>query len=306
MPAFHDPEIVRNIIETLPVGLCVVDLQKKIQLWSDGAERITGHLRHAVIGHSCIGEPLLHCDQPGCEFCGEECPLARAIKTGRPAESVGFLHHKSGHEILVRIRAVPIRNGHGSIIGAAETFEDASATGVDHREHSLKLSSCMDHVTDVSSRALMDSHLRHHLATFVEVQEPFAVMCLRVENLEQFRSTYGAEAAASLLRVVARTIEAAVWKTDIVGRWSDDEFLVILSGCRDEDLSIVRERVRHMLANDSIEWWGERRSLRVTIGQATAQAGDTLETLMERIRKSLDAATVRQARARAAAESGSL
>ena len=124
MPSLHDPDLCRNILESLPTGLCVVDMQKRIVFWSDGAERITGHLRHDVIGHSCVAETLLHCDQPGCEFCKEDCPMARAIKTSQPAEAVGFLHHKAGHEIPVRIRAVPVHNPHGSIIGALETFEE--------------------------------------------------------------------------------------------------------------------------------------------------------------------------------------
>jgi len=95
MSFFDESEIYRSIIESLPTGLCVVDIHKKIMLWSDGAERITGHLRHEVIGRSCVSEPLLHCDQPGCEFCGEACPLARAMKTAQPTRASGLLQHKS-------------------------------------------------------------------------------------------------------------------------------------------------------------------------------------------------------------------
>src|SRR5579863_2745409 len=99
---FDDPEIYRSILESLTTGLCVVDLQKNIVLWSDGAERISGHARHEVIGHSCVREALLHCDQPGCEFCKEDCPIARSMKTSHPILDTGFLHHKAGHEIPVR------------------------------------------------------------------------------------------------------------------------------------------------------------------------------------------------------------
>src|SRR5579871_4773105 len=115
MSPFDDSEICRSILESLPTGLCVLDLHKRIVFWSEGAERITGHLRHEVIGHSCVSEPLLHCDQPGCEFCGEECPLARTIKTSHPAQSTGILHHKAGHEVPVRVRTVAVRNLHGSV-----------------------------------------------------------------------------------------------------------------------------------------------------------------------------------------------
>jgi hypothetical protein len=67
----------------------------------------------------------------------------------------------------------------------------------------------------------------------------------------------------------------------------------------------VRERLRRMLANDSIEWWGERRSLLVSTGDATPQAGDTPESILERAQKSLDQATQWLARATAAGKNES-
>ena len=302
MSDFHDRETVSNILESLPIGLCVVDVQRKIVFWSDGAERVTGHLRHEVIGHSCVGETLLHCDQPGCEFCTEDCALARAMKTAHPTECVGFLHHKAGHEIPVRIRAVPVRNARGSIIGALETFEEQLTVNLDHREETMNLlPGCIDEVTGLASHIMMQSHLRETLGTFNEVHVPFGLLCFRLEGLERFRSSFGPEAGAALLRVIAHTIEGSLWKTDFVGRWSDDEFLVILNGCQEQSLNQVRERIRHMLANDSIEWWGERRSLRVSIGQATALLGDSIESLIERLQKSLDAVA---GLARGAASSG--
>lgn len=300
MSAFHDPEIYRGILESLPTGLCVVDMQKKIVLWSDGAERITGHLRYDVIGHCCVGEPLLHCDQQDCEWCDEDCPLARAMKTAQATEALGFLHHKTGYEIPVRVRAAPVHNAHGSIIGAVETFEDQQQTGLaGHREDTLHLAGYVDEVSGLASHAMMQSHLRETLGTFAEVHVPFGVLCLRLEGLDNFRARYGLQAVASLLRVIGRTLEGSLWKTDFVGRWSDDQFLVILNGCSDEALRSVGERVRRMLAGNGIEWWGERRSLPVSIGQAAAQTGDTIELLMERVQKSLDAASALRARAAA-------
>lgn len=305
MSALHDFEISRSILESLPTGLCVVDTEKRITFWSDGAERITGHLRHEVIGHCCVGEPLLHCDHQDCEWCNEDCPFARAMKTGQPAEAIGFLRHKEGHEIPVRARSVPVRNAHGSIIGAAETFEDDRQIAIpDHRENWVKLPGCVDEITGLASRVVAQFRLREMLATFAEVQVPFGILCFRLEGLEHFRASFGTEAAFSLLRVVARTLEGALWKTDFVSRWGDDEFLIIVNGCRDKGLRSVRERVRRMLASDGIEWWGERRSLPISIGQATAEPGDSIESLMERTQKSL-AASAGQVPTRKGASSGS-
>lgn len=174
MSAFDEFDVCRNILESLLTGGCVVDMQKKIVLWSDGAERITGHLRHEVIGRSCVGKAVLHCQQPGCEFCSEECPLASAIKTAHPVEASGFLQHKSGYEVPVRICAIPVHNPHGSIIGAVETFDELEQNDLHSTEKSLPGS--VDDVTGVASRAQTTSHLREALAAFTERQVAFVVL----------------------------------------------------------------------------------------------------------------------------------
>jgi diguanylate cyclase (GGDEF)-like protein/PAS domain S-box-containing protein len=303
MSSFDDAGICRSILESLPTGLCVVDMQKKVVFWSDGAERITGSLRHEVLGHCCISESILHCDQTGCEFCKEDCPVAIAMKTSHSAETIGFVHHKSGYEVPVFIRAVPVHNEHGSIIGAVETFEELHHSTTSHqRKEVAKLPGCVDEVTGLASRALMESHLRQTLKTFVEIQVPFGVLCIRIEGLQRFRASLGSEAASTLLRVIGRALESTLWITDHVGRWADDQFVVILNGCHEDPLHSVRERLRRMLANDGIEWWGERRSLPVSIGEAAAQSGDSVDSLMDRAQKSLEAASAWHNRGAAPAE----
>lgn len=299
-----DSEMYRSILESLPIGLCIVDLEKKIVLWSDGAERITGHLRYEVIGHSCIGEPLLHCDQPGCEFCNEECPLARAIKQSQPCEAMGFLHHKGGYEISAQVRAVPVRDRHGLIVGAVEIFESqeekiASASG----DQRVQPPGSVDEVSGVANRVMMESHLRDALRTLAEVHLPFAILFFRLEGLQEFRARFGNSASTSLLRVVAHSLESALWRSDFVGRWCDDQFVVILNSCREQDVAAVRERIRRIVANNGIEWWGERRWLPVSIGQGTPQQGDSVELLVARAQQSVDAISAWRARS-AAASSG--
>jgi len=60
-----------------------------------------------------------------------------------------------------------------------------------------------------------------------------------------------------------------------------------------------------MLVNDGIEWWGERRSLPISIGEATAQPDDTIESLIERAKKSLAAAAAVRIRSASVSRSAS-
>ena len=112
MAAIQDPEIYRIVLESMQIGVCAVDLENKIMFWNDGAERITGDLRHEVMGRSCADNIQLHCNHAKCELCPQRCPLATAVHSARPVEANGFFHHKAGHRTPVHIWAVPIRNQH--------------------------------------------------------------------------------------------------------------------------------------------------------------------------------------------------
>jgi len=285
MSSIQDPEICRSVLESLQVGLCVVDLQKKIIFWSDGAERITGFLRHEVVGRPCAGRTLVHCDRSVCDHCGLECPVGAALLNAHASEAEAYLHHKEGHQIPVHVWAVPVRDAHGSIIGVVQSFADQhQAEDGEHREDSLKNSGCVDEITGIANHVIMQSHLRETLGTFAELRVPFGILCLRLEGLDVFRANFGAEAASCMLRMVAHTLELAVWRTDHVGRWTDDQFLVILNGCSGDAVRSVGDRIGRMLANDGIEWWGEKRSLVVSIGNAVSEPNDTSESMLKRAR----------------------
>lgn len=288
MPSFKDPETYRDILDGLQIGVSVLDLHKKIVFWSDGAERMTGYARIDVLGQSCAQNILLHCNHDSCETCAGNCPMAAALHDAKPAEAMSTIHHRSGHWTPVHIWAIPLRDRHGSIIGIIQTFQsEFSVLGPNPNDHSMKEHGCLDYATELPNHAMMQSHLREMLGTFAEVHIPFGVVCVEVHQLAQFRSRYGQEAAASILRVLARTLRNTIWPTDFVGRWSEDRFLVILSGCDEEALQAVSQRILKMTGRATIEWWGEELSVAVLIGSTQAVAGDDAESLFLRAQESL-------------------
>jgi diguanylate cyclase (GGDEF)-like protein/PAS domain S-box-containing protein len=280
---FQDSETYRDILDGLQIGVSVIDLQKKIVFWSDGAEQLTGYARIDVLGHSCTENILLHCDQNGCESCTENCPMATALHDARPIEAISFVHHKSGHRIAVRTWAIPLRDKRGSIIGIIQTFDGEFAPAdADPNNRGLKEQGLLDEVTGLPNQAVMHSHLRETLGTFTEVHIPFGVICLQVHDIDPFRSSYGQGAARSLLQVLARTLRNTVCPTDFVGSWGDGRFLVILMGCSEEALQAVSQRALKTLSSATIQWWGNELSVAVSVGIADAQVGDTVGSLLQR------------------------
>ncbi len=288
MPAFQDPDIYRDILNGLQLGVGVLDLQRRIVFWSDGAEQITGYSRIDVLGHFCTDNILLHCDQKSCEMCVEKCPIATALRDAKPAEAVSFIHHKSGHRTPVHTWAIPLRDKHGSIIGVIQTFEgEIEVNGPDPNRQSMKERGWLDEATGLTNQVMMLSHLRETLGTFAELRIPFGVICLQVHELNQFRARYGQEAATSMLQVLARTLRSMVWPTDFVGRWDESRFLVILCGCADDALQAVTGRMQRMMSSATIVWWGEELMIKISVGRAGAVAGDSVESLMQRAQQAL-------------------
>ena len=117
-----EPESYRSILESLPNGVYVVDRERRILLWNDGAEQITGYLRQEVIGRCCQDDLLMHCDERNTVLCGDGCPLLGTMHDGSPQETEVFLRHKSGESVPVRERAVPLRDADGVIVGADRSF----------------------------------------------------------------------------------------------------------------------------------------------------------------------------------------
>lgn len=133
------PEIYRKILESLQTGIYLVDHNQKILFWNDGAERITGHLRQDVLGRFCVEDLLGNRDGHDSFATDAADAIAAVLRDGKPVAVTNVsLCHKEGHRVLVRLRAVAIRNSHGTVIGEAESFEESlTVSSWDRRQGKL-------------------------------------------------------------------------------------------------------------------------------------------------------------------------
>lgn len=288
MSAFDDPGIYRLVLESLQTGVYLVDREHRIVFWNEGAEKITGYMRHEVVGHFCRDNLLKSDKDPKTILCDTSDTLQSALRDGKPAIADLPLLHKSGHRIFVRLRVVPIRNSNGAIIGAAESFEvNPSASDWDRRQTKLAGYGCIDQVSGVLSHSMIQSHLRETLTTFSEHKVPFSILCIAADNLEQFRKANGLGIVAPILRVVAQTLENSLRPTDFLGRYGENEFLAILNECTFSEVTLVGERLRRMVAASHVQWWGSLMNLTASFGAASWLPGDDMDSIVRRAEDSM-------------------
>jgi diguanylate cyclase (GGDEF)-like protein/PAS domain S-box-containing protein len=288
MSELQDPEIFRTVLDSLQTGVSVADRNGKILFWNQGAERLVGHKRHEVVGHSCRDNILVQCNDRGCAACGATCPIRRTLYEGKPQEAKMQLRHKEGHPIHVLMRLAPLRDRHGSIMGIAESFDEQSfGAERDRNRHTLATHGCMDESTDVPNHEFTRFHLGKNFASLARYHLPFGIILIQVDRLTHFRAAYGPPASDAILRVVAQTMKNAFRPSDFVGRWAEDQFLAILINCGAHGVEKTWERTRNIITCAGLRWWSDELSVTTSVGYAEAQAEDSVDSLINRAVDSL-------------------
>jgi diguanylate cyclase (GGDEF)-like protein/PAS domain S-box-containing protein len=289
MARFDDPEILRSVMENLPTGLSLVGRDGRILFWNYGAERITGHLRQDVVGHLCREDFLASADANSGEVSGGAAALDAVLKDGRVADSRVSLRHKSGQLVAVRLRATAIRDGEGAIIGVAECFDEiVDITAWDGRQSKLAEYGCLDEATGVLTHKVMESRLKDFLGNHADLRVPFCIVCISFDRLEEIKARYGLGGIAAVLRVCGQTLQSSLRPTDHLGRWQENEFLAIAVECNSSEVPKVGERLKKMISQAKIMWWGEPLPVTISMGATEVQPGDSFGELMGRAEGALN------------------
>jgi len=279
----QNAEIFRAALESLYSGVCVVDRDRKINFWNDGAERITGYLRQEVLGRFCGDILLIKAHEKKAALCEQSCPLVAAMRDGRIRESRVYLHHKSGYAVPVRMRAAPIRDVHGHVIAVTESFVVRSWMSTRRRPDSgLVVGHGLDALTELPDYDFTNSFLmdRHKFASQHLI--PFGLLCIQLDQLDALKANHGLDAAEAILNVVAHTLRNGLDPLDFVGRWSEDQFLAIVTNCSESDLLTTAERLKWLAQSSEIVWWGDQLSVTVSVGGTLLRPLEDLVPLLER------------------------
>lgn len=106
------------LLQTIPTGLFLVDIDKTIVYWNAEATRITGYAATEAVGQHCS----LLCGNP----CNIEC---RLFSVAIPKPDIGVacsFQHKDGRTLTLTKNGDLLRDKDGQVIGGIEAFVDIS------------------------------------------------------------------------------------------------------------------------------------------------------------------------------------
>ena len=159
-----DDELYKRILDSIYDGVYLVDPDRRITYWNSGAERITGYRSDEAMGRRCQDNFLVHVDDKGNSLCLNGCPLSWTMANGQPLEVEVYLQHRDGYRVPISVRAAPIRDGTGRVVGAVEVFSDNSRVAeMTDLNQELRRLSLLDPLTEVGNRRFLEQQLMARL-----------------------------------------------------------------------------------------------------------------------------------------------
>lgn len=273
----------RRLFDNLYDGVYFVDNNRRILFWNRGAERLSGYTAEDVLGSYCYDDFLGHVDENGCSLCRSSCPLLYSIKHGLPTARRVFLHHKDGRRIAVDVHVMPVQNDKGEIIGGVEIFRDASSViALETAYKGLRELVEKDPLTGVANRRHLDQIVDAQLDLLNRTGIPFSIVLVDIDNFKEINDSCGHSVGDKALIAFAQSLQSASRRTDLVGRWGGDEFLIVLPELELKDALRVAERQRAAVINVTPAEMQERR-LAGSFGVAEGVLGDSPMMLLDRV-----------------------
>ena len=279
--ALRDGELHKALLDQLEEGIYMVDRERRILYWNAAAEQITGYLAHEVAGHFCHGNLMMHCDASGAVLCGKACPLSATMLDGKPRECTVFLRHRHGYRLPVHVRARPIYDSAGVLVGAVEVFEEAAAA---RREkiHSLEAFDCLDELTGAARREYGEMKFSHELEGLNRFGVPLGWLRVQMDRLQEFEHRYGHGMIDTAAKLIAGTVDANVGLLDVLTYWDRADFRLAVHNCTRQTLAELAQKLVTLVNASNLQWWGDPVRITVSIAGELAERGDSIESLEAR------------------------
>jgi diguanylate cyclase (GGDEF)-like protein/PAS domain S-box-containing protein len=272
----------RRLFDNLYDGVYFVDVHRRILFWNQGAERLSGFSAGEVLGTYCFDDILNHVDENGCHLCQGGCPLLYTIENGQPSSKRVFLRHKDGRRIAVDVHVMPLRNDKNEVIGGVEIFRDASSViALETAYQGLRELVEKDPLTGVANRRHLDRVVDSQLDVLNRTGIPFSLILIDVDHFKEVNDNWGHAVGDKALIAVSDALLQASRRTDLVGRWGGDEFMVVLPELQLESAMPLAERQRQAIAAGAPDELDDR-GLTASFGVTEAVLGDTSATLLAR------------------------
>ncbi len=127
-----------------------------------------------------------------------------------------------------------------------KAYEDLSGLRDQLEKKNIELEelSITDKLTGLYNRLKLDSAIAEEIDRYDRYKNPFGIILLDIDHFKLVNDTHGHQVGDKVLQEVARLLTTYTRKSDLVGRWGGEEFLIICPEINKEKLISLSEKLR--------------------------------------------------------------
>ncbi len=269
-----------DMFQTVDVGLVVLTVDYKIQVWNGFMENHSGLTprqvrdRHLFDLFSEIDEDWLRrkCDpvvlmKNRAFTIWEQRPYIFKFRNYRPITGAAEYMYQNS-------TIFPITNLTGSVTHLCIIVYDVTDVATSRLElesmnGQLKQLSKTDFLTALNNRGTWEEALKQEFKRLRRSGNVGTLLMCDIDHFKRVNDTYGHAAGDAVIQAVAQAVKKNLRETDIAGRYGGEEFAVLLVDTSADQANYFAERLRKTVENLTVEY--NQQLLRITVSVGIAE-----------------------------------
>lgn len=179
-----------------------------------------------------------------------------------------------------------------SALAAELVLRVRSAATVSSLRTEVREMARVDPLTGLSNRRFLDDHLAKACSLARRLGKPLSLLMIDIDRTRRINETLGRAAGDLVLAEVAQRVMRGLRGEDVAGRWSGEEYVVLLPHTPVEGAWRLADRIRASVCDEPILLGIEGHDdVVVTVSIGCAEGfGDNLDEHLERTQSALDEA----------------
>ncbi len=140
----------------------------------------------------------------------------------------------------------------------------------------------IDLVTGLTNRRGFEAELSRRLAQWQQQEQPLSVLILDIDQLQHLHETRGPQAANDVLRGMAEVLNETMRAMDLIARYSEDQFAVLLPGTKLNEARVAADRLRLNVSERTFVAGPTPVEITVSEGVTDTLPGDDIKSLVKR------------------------
>lgn len=131
-----------------------------------------------------------------------------------------------------------------------------------------------DFLTQTFSRGVLFNKLEIEFDRYRRYGKTFSLIMIDIDHFKQINDTHGHGAGDTVLKGIAEIIKTRIRKSDSLGRYGGEEFIILLPETEKDNAVVAAENLRQAIAAHSFYKIGI-----VTISSGVTEMNDTIDTV---------------------------